>query len=400
MSNSDKDSIRKRLDSGEYKSCDKPATASAVWWTSFNRIQDEKENFIPYVICIHCKSVLAYDSQKTDSKTLKLHFENCKSKLTITTPKITAHFTSEKYNHVASDHKKKMQTLLDVAYLSDGKIKASDIIPDPTTISRRVQSMACDERRKLIITLKNDIEQVKLFGITCDYWKNTYTSESFLTINIHYGNDYNIKKFALKTMLFSASKTGENTWKAICNTLESYGLHPDGSHIIFITDNASNLINALQSEAHIRCVCVCHCINLAVQQAIENCYIVNLMVKHSRELVSHFKRCELQQILPTTLKHDCVTRWNSIFEMLNSILLNFTEIELTLDDRKEVFYLDNINRTFLIRPGDTAEITDFKNILLNKLDDEIWLSEFHYIATFLHPETKSLNVSINRYKYK
>ncbi|CAF3627056.1 unnamed protein product [Rotaria sp. Silwood1] len=158
-----------------------------------------------------------------------------------------------------------------------------------------------------------------------------------------------------------------------------------------------NLINALKSEAHIRCVC--HCINLAIQQAIENCYIVNLMVKQSRELVSHFKRCELRQILRTTLKHDCVTKWNSIFEMLNSILLNCTEIELTLDDRKEIFYLNNINRTLLIRPGDTAEITDFKNILLNKLDDKIWLSEFHYIATFLCPETKSLTVRINRYKY-
>ncbi|CAF3544451.1 unnamed protein product [Rotaria sp. Silwood1] len=186
MSNSDKDSIRKRLDSGEYKSCDKSTTASAEWWKSFNRIQDEKENIIPYVICIHCKSVLAYDSQKTSSKTLKLHFENCKSKLTITTPKITAHFTSEKYNHVASKHIKKVlnecvkfcaygmrsfnsvnghgleflvQDLLHVAYSTDVKIKGSDIIPHSTTISRRVQSMACDERRKLIITLKNDIGQ-------------------------------------------------------------------------------------------------------------------------------------------------------------------------------------------------------------------------------------------------
>ncbi|CAF2615588.1 unnamed protein product [Rotaria sp. Silwood2] len=97
--------------------------------------------------------------------------------------------------------------------------------------------------------------------------------------------------------------------------------------------------------------------------------------------------------------------------MLNSILLNFTEIELTFDDRKEIFYLDNISRTLLsnicnillifkagseilstddfptlhlvvpfllkflecceVRLDDTAEITDFKTILLNKLDDKI-----------------------------
>ncbi|CAF4019369.1 unnamed protein product, partial [Rotaria sordida] len=203
-----------------------------------------------------------------------------------------------------------VQVLLDIGHSSTHQIKASDILSDSTTISRRVQSVAHDEKKKLIITLKNDINDVKLFGITCDYWKNSYTSDNYLTINIHYGKDGKIKRFMLKTMIFTASKTGENTWKAIYNTLESFGLHPNDSHIIFITDNASNLISALKSEAHIRCIC--HCINLAIQHTIENCTIINLLVQSSRELVTHFKRCELQNILPITLKHDCITRWNSI----------------------------------------------------------------------------------------
>ncbi|CAF0975680.1 unnamed protein product, partial [Rotaria sordida] len=62
-----------------------------------------------------------------------------------------------------------VQTLLDIAHSSTHQIKASDILSDSTTISRRVQSVAHDEKKKLIITLKNDINDVKLFGITCDY---------------------------------------------------------------------------------------------------------------------------------------------------------------------------------------------------------------------------------------
>jgi len=130
--------------------------------------------------------------------------------------------------------------------------------------------------------------------------------------------------------------------------------------------------------------------------------------------------------------------------MLNSILINFTQVESILNDRKEVFYLDNINRTILIeicsiltifktgsevlsgdefptmhlvipflkkfqdcceaQPGETSATKEFKRILLEKLEDKIWLSDFHYIATFLHPETKTLNVSITcflfKYKFK
>ncbi len=115
--------------------------------------------------------------------------------------------------------------------------------------------------------------------------------------------------------------------------------------MIYVTDNGSNLICALKSEAHIRCVC--HCINLAIQHSIQNSYVVDLLVKSSRDLVTHFKKCEIQHVLPTTLKHDCITRWNSIYEMLKSILMNFTNVESIIDDRKETFYLDNINQTIL-----------------------------------------------------
>jgi hypothetical protein len=32
--------------------------------------------------------------------------------------------------------------------------------------------------------------------------------------------------------------------------------------------------------------------------------------------------------------------------------------------------------------------------ILEKLNDNMWITEIHYIATFLHPEIKSLAVSI------
>jgi hypothetical protein len=106
MSIIDKDFIKKKLDNSEYSCCDKPTGANAGWWSSFNRIQDEKAEIIPYVICIQCKTILAYDSQKTGSKTLKLHHENCKTKPAVA-PKITNFFQSNS-NKVSTEQKRKV----------------------------------------------------------------------------------------------------------------------------------------------------------------------------------------------------------------------------------------------------------------------------------------------------
>lgn len=37
---------------------------------------------------------------------------------------------------------------------------------------RFISFFCVDERKQLILTLKNDIEDVRLCGIICNYWKN------------------------------------------------------------------------------------------------------------------------------------------------------------------------------------------------------------------------------------
>jgi hypothetical protein len=53
------------------------------------------------------------------------------------------------------------------------------------------------------------------------------------------------------------------------------------------------------------------------------------------------------------------------------------------------------NFIFSCKPRDTDRlcIAQLKRELLKKLDDKMWITDIHYIATFLHPETKSLSVS-------
>ena len=220
----------------------------------------------------------------------------------------------------------------------------------------------------------------------------------------------------------------ENTKKILWNILKSFGIGPDAYNIIYVTDNGSNLISALNGEAHIRCIC--HCINL---QSIEECANIDLLVTDCRELVSHFKRCELQNHLQSILKQDICTRWNSTYDTLWSIYLNYERIEEILEQRKEAKFIAGIDRRLIKKIADLLSIfkigseklsaddsptlhsvlpwffkfkktcqpkatdslcvIEFKKKLSEKLEEKLWISDIHYISTFLHPETKSLSVS-------
>ena len=305
-----------------------------------------------------------------------------------------------------------------------------------------------EHRLALIETLLTDLKVTKLFGIAADFWKNKFSSDSYLTVTLHYSKDGNMKNLALKTILITEAKTGggidpnrigfllkftflENTKKILWNILKSFGIDPDAYNIIYVTDNGSNLISALNGEAHIRCIC--HCINLVVGQSIEECANIGLLVTDCRELVSHFKRCELQNHLQSTLKQDICTRWNSTYDTLWSIYLNYEKIEEILEQRKEAKFITGIDRRLIKeitdllsifkigseklsaddsptlhsvlpwffkfkktcqpKATDSLCVTEFKKKLSEKLEEKLWISDIHYISTFLHPETKSLSVS-------
>ncbi len=133
----------------------------------------------------------------------------------------------------------------------------------------------------------------------------------------------------------------ENTRKIVEETLNSFGINVATSQLIFVTDNGPNIVAALDGEAHIRCVC--HCLNLTVQQAIDNVPSLKSTIDACSSIVTHFKRTGLQSSLTTTLKKDVDTRWNSIVEMLQSIILNKDKVVELLDDRNESHWIASIS---------------------------------------------------------
>jgi hypothetical protein len=266
-------------------SAEPPSLSSGEFWSSLLRIKDLNGIYEPFVQCTICQQILSYES-KNGTKSLNSHVQSCirktnlskcnlsienyvkkssdvspddKRLITIACSKYCA-FDMRSFNSVNGDGFRQLcQALFDLGYKYGSmrlvKPSIDALLPDRTNISRTIKQIASEYRSKMNEILRKDLEQTKLMGISTDYWKNSYTGDNFLTINIHYTKNDNPITYMLKTVLFSGTKSGENTYRTIKLVLKSYDIDPDNTHIIYLTDNASNFISGLKEEVHLRCIC-------------------------------------------------------------------------------------------------------------------------------------------------
>ena len=285
MSGSKKDVERKRkeavekLKSGEYLTiAERPLSAYGSFWEHLSRIKCLKNEYQLFVQCRLCHEILSY-SVPNGTSTISYHVKNCldevkilknhktldtylaksidanvilndKRSITIACAKFCS-FDMSSFNIVKdSGFISLYQNLIDLGYqYGTGKVgipSASSLLPDTTNISRTVHQLAEEYKENLNDILKNDLQNLKLIAVSTDYWKNAGTSQSYLTVNIHYTKNERNVTYMLRTSLFDESKTGDNTRKELIVILSSYGIDPHNHHIVYITDNGSNLVCGLR----------------------------------------------------------------------------------------------------------------------------------------------------------
>ena len=419
---------------------------------------------VPFVKCITCKAILSYDS-KSGTSHLSRHSKDCIPKSeNVNTRQLKLSSSFSKTEHISLSERQRFadlcaewcardprpflivedkgfynigQALIDIG-ARRGHFEFSQLVPCPNTVKNHLKKLVQVEKASFIRFLKNTC--IDTFGITLDYWTCKETSDSYLTASLHYYYNTKLEWVVLGTREFKEIKTGENTRQWISNIIYEFKIDEDKINLIFVTDNGTNLVKGFRNDTHLRCAC--HCLNLAIEYGLsKSSEQLTKMIDSCKKLVAHFKRAGIQKKLDgVSLKQQVSTRLNSLYVMFDSIMINYSDIEVILEERNEIEFLSDVNfgtisdlteflKVFkqaseelsaddsptihLVVPWyyylrniskanskDSPLMRQFKSYIYKGLEEKIVLTELHYIATFLHPNLKCLNMLLPEEKHK
>lgn len=238
--------------------------------------------------------------------------------------------------------------------------------------------------------IEEDLNTAVNISCTSDCW-SSITQESYLTVTANIIDaDWNPKSYTLTTHGMDKRHTAENLAEQLDMTLRNWNIRDKVT--AFVTDNAKNIVNSIallnEDSSNIESVkCAAHTLQLAVNSALQNIYILEI-VKKCSSVVGHFKysnvaKKSLQQkqaqlgLVKHTLIQSSKTRWNSIYLMMDRLLENRCAVTNVIGDRT-------------VTSASTAkilEILEWQWVLMESLVK--CLKPIHIVTTLLSSQNSS-----------
>lgn len=196
--------------------------------------------------------------------------------------------------------------------------------PSRKTLSNSLLSKVFD---RTLSEVRNDIAtNASFISLTTDGW-TSIKHESFFAVTAHFiDRNYCLKSYLLSCFKFSGQHTAENIAQELRNTAKVWDIQH--KIVACTTDNAANMVKAVQLCNWWHVPCFAHSLNLVVQNSLE---LIAETRSKVRSVVEHFKRSpqaleklhNIQRQLGYSIltpKQECPTRWNSTFEMFQRLL--------------------------------------------------------------------------------
>ena len=214
-------------------------------------------------------------------------------------------------------------------------------IPSRRHFSEKIIPNLYDETRTVV---EDQLKQAPFIALTTDSWTSRAT-ESYNTVTAHFLNkDWSVISYVLQTRVMDISHTSENLSEMLLNCVAEWNLKRDDLMPSVTTDNAANIINAVQIAGfhpHIRCVA--HTLNLATQRGLQ-VPLMERLLGRIRRVVSFFHKSTTAMALLRSkqtilelpqhkLIQDVSTRWNSTYDMLSRFTEQNTAIEAALQNK-------------------------------------------------------------------
>ncbi|XP_034047686.1 zinc finger BED domain-containing protein 1-like [Thalassophryne amazonica] len=211
-------------------------------------------------------------------------------------------------------------------------------------------------------TLAHSLKSAERVALTCDCWTSRNTV-SYLTITCHHiDEEWRLASSVLQTRAVETSHTASNLADPLIEAIQEWGITDKNPAIV--TDNAANIMRAVQLMGHFHMGCFVHLINLALQAGLKTPAVARLLGR-VRRIVTFFHRShtlkEKQQLLQLPqhkLIVDVTTRWNSSLDMLGRFLEQQPAISaalLSLDVHRRESNICTLTETDITTAEDVVE---------------------------------------------
>jgi hAT family C-terminal dimerisation region/Hermes transposase DNA-binding domain len=265
-----------------------------------------------------------------------------------------------------------VQYCMDVANKASGRVLATDLLPNPTTVSRNIATSRAMAVTALS-TLFYDHSVGEGIGIafTTDMYTEDYTKISYSSLTSHWiDSEFRLHCSTLGCKEFPDDKkhTAENIKDETLEMLAEYGLDnlTADENCITTDDGPANIGRLGLINCFTRLTCSDHKLGTVVTTVfnkttqtvdgnkskpfyryIEDLPMTLLLVDDCKSLVQYFNQSNLQKLLTKTLKSENDTRWNSLYSMLESVKDMYDEVTTILRERRKEDKVTKIDRSLL-----------------------------------------------------
>ncbi|XP_059923557.1 E3 SUMO-protein ligase ZBED1-like [Gadus macrocephalus] len=182
------------------------------------------------------------------------------------------------------------------------------------------------------------IQAANRVAITCDTWTSLST-QSYLTVTCHYiDTEWCLVSHVLQTTEVLTSHTATNLAGMLSGAIEEWGLTSKTPAVV--TDNAANMVRAVELMQLTHVGCFAHTLNLASQAGLK-IPAVSRLLSRVRRIATFFHRSttathilkekqKMLQLPAHKLTLDVVTRWNSALDIVERFLEQQPAISATL----------------------------------------------------------------------
>uniref|UniRef100_A0A0N5BG93 Dimer_Tnp_hAT domain-containing protein n=1 Tax=Strongyloides papillosus TaxID=174720 RepID=A0A0N5BG93_STREA len=274
-------------------------------------------------------------------------------------------------------------------YVSNGSVNT---LPSRRTIVKNINEMHINHMDQL----KQNIEG-KFVSLTTDEWSRHEFQVAVITLS-YINEDDEVENKIYSVYEVSTSTKGIDLADDLVSSLSKINLPMDKITAI-TTDGASNMRSLCKQLECSNIHCLSHILNLILKTSVEKQQILKELIDRIRNSVIKCKRPKKARVLKLKrkLKMDCKTRWNSLAEMLRSLVRNendfkeFTTTEYILI-KAILEILQPFEKYTLI--SNTSNILQYIPILF-KVRDEIKSINTNFDNLLSNNENNNINYNVD-----